>query len=382
MSWVSEAANAVADGASDGAGAVGDQWDSTADALADPDSWLGGDAAAAWDAFEDGTADLLDTLLDSLGQPLADVIDLDDVFSFVEHAGTTIPDQLADVAAATLGAIPERYTDQLSRVAEPFDDLLADIDRVYRDAVDGVLRRAAAMDLLLQDALSGLSAAIDHAAQLLELLPRMLERLLYFLERVVRCLVDLVAMLGGCAGGVVGYYVWKASVVAANALRPIRPIPRKLQDFLQPVFPEFRSYPNAWLGWHNIWLVDDAWVGGSLGTTFAGVTYKGIRFSSVVYVSPPLDMGHYGHVSNIAHELEHVRQMLRFVSEPLFACAYGAGWAVGGGYRQNPFERAAFELECRQRSRILQWVNHVGANEYENPCDKISKHNPCTEGFR
>ena len=140
--------------------------------------------------------------------------------------------------------------------------------------------------------------------------------------------------------------------MTANALEPVSQFPSKLKDFLTPVFPEFGSWQNAWLGWTNIWLVKDAWIAGRSGAAFVGVTIKGVRLSSVVYVSM-LDLRAYGHVSNAAHELEHVRQMTRFVTEENFACAYGAGFALGGGYAQNPFEDAAFELECRQRDRIL-----------------------------
>ncbi len=382
MSWISEAANGVADGASDGAAVVADQWDSATDALSDPEAWIAGQASASWDLIESAGGNLFDPVTDALGAPLGEIVDLDDIVAVMENAAETIPDVVVDVAAGALAAIPEQYADALSHAVEAWDRVLADVDRRFEDIVEDVMRAATALEGILQTTLSRLSEAIEQTAQMLDLLTRMLEGLIYFLGRALRCLVDLVAILGGCVGGTVAYYVWKATVVIANSIEPIRQIPEKLQKFLQPVFPEFSTYQNAWLGWSNIWLVEDAWIGGMAGAAFVGVTYKGIRLSSVVYVDLPLDLRLYGHVSNVAHELEHVRQMTRFVSERAFACAYGAGWLMGGGYAQNPFERAAFELECRQRNRILKWVNNVGKDLYENPCNRISEHNPCSEGFK
>ena len=76
-------------------------------------------------------------------------------------------------------------------------------------------------------------------------------------------------MLGGCAGGLLGYYCWKAAIVTANALKPIRQIPSALKELLNPVFPEFSSFPNARLGWFNIWLVENAWILDGLTDTAA-----------------------------------------------------------------------------------------------------------------
>jgi hypothetical protein len=386
VSLVSDAANAVGDGASDGVSAAGDEWDNANDALSDPGGWAEGQASDAWDSFEDAGSDLFDPLADALGGPLDEIIDLDDVVGVIERAAKTTPDLVVDAASAALASIPEQYSESLSRVIEVWDELLVDVDRMIQNIVDDVMRAATALEEIFQATMTRLTAAIDQTAQLVELVPKMLERLLYFLEKVVRCIVDLLAMLGGCAGGVVGYYLWKSTVVTANLYKPVRQIPKKLQEFLDPVFPEFRSYQNAWVGWHNIYLVEDAWIRTPLGTeplgtAFVDVTFYGVRLSSVVYVKDKLDLHEYWKVSNVMHELEHVRQMTRFVSEMAFACAYGAGLALRLGYNQNPFERAAFALECRQKSRILAWVGPGSAYDYEDPCLKIHRHNPCSTGF-
>ena len=383
MSLVSDAANAVGDGASDGVGAAGDEWDNANDALSDSGGWIDEQASDAWDSFENAGSDLFDPIADALGAPLDEIIDLDDVVGVIERAAETTPDLVVDAASEALAAIPEQYSETLSRVVEVWDDLLVDVDRMIQDIVDDVVRAVTALERIFDATLTRLTAALEQAAQLVELAPMLLERLIYFLERVVRCIVDVVAMLGGCLGGIVGYYLWKSAVVTANLFKPVRQIPKKLQEFLDPVFPEFRNYQNAWVGWHNIYLVDDAWINKSLGTTFVDVTLYGVRLSSVIYVKDKLDLHEYWKVSNVTHELEHVRQMTRFVSEMAFACAYGAGWGVRAGYTQNPFERAAFELECRQKSRIMAFVGPGGtAYKYEDPCTKISRHNPCSTGFK
>ena len=84
------------------------------------------------------------------------------------------------------------------------------------------------------------------------------------------------------------------------------------------------------------------------------------------------------------HELEHVRQMMWFVSEEAFACAYGAGLAMAGGYGQNPFESDAYRLECHEQARILAWLGNPPnalSTPYGNPCDRISRHDPCSKSF-
>lgn len=382
MSWVSEAANAVADGASDGAAAVGDEWDSATGALSDTEAWIAAQASASWGVLESGAGDVFDSIDAALSSSLDLGASLDQIVSHIETAAETVPDRIVDVASRMFAEIPEQLSAALTQVVEVWDHLLDDVDQLIRDATEEVMRAVTAIEQIVENTLAQLSRAVEQAARLLDLLARMLEAIIYFLERFLRCILDAVAMLGGCIGGIVGYYIWKATVVAANALKPISQIPSKLKNFLTPVFPEFASFQNAWLGWSNIWLVDGATIpNGAIGTTFVGVTYKGIRLSSVIYVSQPLDLRQYGHVSNVAHECEHVRQMTRFVSEEYFACAYGAGWGVAGGYRQNPLESAAFQLECRERNRILAWVGNVGINQYENPCGKISHHDPCSRGF-
>jgi hypothetical protein len=380
MSWLSEATNAVADGASDGVAAVSDGWDSATGALSDAEGWITAEASASWDALESGAGSLFDPIEAALGSPFDLGPNLDQIVGDIEKAAEIVPDVVVDVVSRTLAEIPEQVSAALAQTVEIWDHLLDDVDQLIRDVTEEVVRAVTAIEQVLESTLAQLSKAIEQAARLLDLVGRMLEAFIYFLERVLRCIVDVVAILGGCLGGIVGYYIWKATIVTANALKPISQIPSTLKDFLTPVFPEFASVQNGRLGWLNIWLVDNAFIPNAMGTTFVGVTYKGIRLSSVIYVTK-LDLRQYGYVSNVAHECEHVRQMTRFVSEEAFACAYGAGWSIGGGYRQNPFESAAFQLECRQRDRILAWVSNVGKDLYENPCNKISHHDPCSRGF-
>lgn len=47
----------------------------------------------------------------------------------------------------------------------------------------------------------------------------------------------------------------------------------------------------------------------------------------------------------MAHELVHVMQYRRLITEPAFACAYGIGYADAGfDYATNPFEKAAYDF--------------------------------------
>jgi len=140
VSLVSDAANAVGDGASDGVGAAGDEWDNANDALSDPGGWIDEQASDAWDSFENAGSDLFDPIADALGAPLDEIIDLDDVVGVIERAAETTPDLVVDAASEALAAIPEQYSETLSRVVEVWDDLLVDVDRMIQDIVDDVVR--------------------------------------------------------------------------------------------------------------------------------------------------------------------------------------------------------------------------------------------------
>jgi len=55
----------------------------------------------------------------------------------------------------------------------------------------------------------------------------------------------------------------------------------------------------------------------------------------------------------MVHELVHVKQYRRAVLEPVFACAYGIGYAKSGfDYATNPLEREAFDFVDAKRPLI------------------------------
>ena len=79
--------------------------------------------------------------------------------------------------------------------------------------------------------------------------------------------------------------------------------------------------------------------------TFAGVTIAGVTLNNVIFVGPAFDQAAADSRQLLCHELVHVLQYRRFVTEPAFACAYGIGYANAGfDYRSNPMEAEAYDF--------------------------------------
>lgn len=79
------------------------------------------------------------------------------------------------------------------------------------------------------------------------------------------------------------------------------------------------------------------------GMTFAQVTLAGITLTNIIFLADPWDSTNSDDRRLMAHELFHVMQYRRLISEPAFACTYGIGYAEAGfDYRRNPFEATAY----------------------------------------
>jgi hypothetical protein len=58
----------------------------------------------------------------------------------------------------------------------------------------------------------------------------------------------------------------------------------------------------------------------------------------------------------LMHELVHTDQVRRAGSERAFACAYGRGFLVGGGYRGNPLEEEAYAFVAEHGASLPDGV--------------------------
>lgn len=88
--------------------------------------------------------------------------------------------------------------------------------------------------------------------------------------------------------------------------------------------------------------------------TFAGVTLSGISVSNVIFLDNPWDETNDDDRRLMTHELVHVLQYRRFVTESAFACAYGIGYAQAGfDYRANPLEDEAFDFVTANNAAII-----------------------------
>jgi hypothetical protein len=79
--------------------------------------------------------------------------------------------------------------------------------------------------------------------------------------------------------------------------------------------------------------------------TFAGVTLAGVNVTNVIFIDTPWDETNTDDRELMTHELVHVMQYRRFLTESGFACAYGIGFAQAGfDYRENPLEDEAYDF--------------------------------------
>ncbi len=105
---------------------------------------------------------------------------------------------------------------------------------------------------------------------------------------------------------------------------------------------------NADRSFWNVWYIDDARLAADKyndttdAMTMSGVTLAGVTLSHLIYLTEPWDPNADDDRKLMAHELVHVLQYRRLITDPAFGCAYGVGYMEAGfDYEKNPMEEAA-----------------------------------------
>lgn len=388
MALIGDVVDSVSGATGDVLGAAGDAMDGAADTLGTGAAWLEGGAEDLWNALADGSVELMDEFLASIQGGMGEILDgVTDGLSEIAAELGEMPALLVEQAIDHLGAVPDRLMDTMERAIEDaLGGMLDAVDAIERQMADLCGELTTALEDALADQWDRILSGIESAGQWLETLASVIERVLTWLGRALACVAEALAILGSCLGGVVAYHLVKDSTLAANAYQSVQVFPKRFQKFCADVYPEFNGPQNAWLNWSNTWFIDQANLPQNLfgrtvlGMVLAGVTFKGVVLSHLVFLIDKFRLDQYWRVSNAMHELVHVRQMIRFVHEDVFACAYGAGAAIAGGnMREHPMEVEARKLECRYQAQIQQWTGDDNTKEFAiDPCDMTTEaRQPC-----
>jgi hypothetical protein len=378
MSLVGNVVESVSAGAGDAVGAAGDGADAFFDSVGGTGEWLGGEAEQLWDALEEGTVESMDALLDSIHREMDEILDgAWEGLSRTTEQLAEMPHLLAEEAIDQLGAVPDRLLAAMQRSIEDAFGLTVDaVETIQARIVDLSATLMTAFDEALASAWNGLLSNIEGAGRWLETLGAVLERIVLWLGRALRCVFEALAILGACLGGYVSYSLIKESILTLNAYREIRPFPRRFQDFCDDAFREFKGPLNYWLNWWNTWFIDHAnlpqnlFGTQALGMALSNVSRYGVRWSHIVLLHRQFRLDVHWRVSNALHELVHVRQMVRLVHEDVFGCAYGAGIVIARGHMdRHPMEVEARKVECRYEQRIHDWTGDPTLGYAISPCD-------------
>jgi hypothetical protein len=366
-----------------GWGIIGDVVDAAGDAIEDGADWVAGAAEDAADAIGDAADDIGDAVedvIDDIGDAAEAAIDA------LADAAEAAVDALAEAAEAAMDALEDAAGDAWDSLEDAWDHVTAAAEDAWEmvadaaeeawtaltDAVDAawdavVQATEATWDAIVDAAESawdtienGAEAAWDRAAEIVEAgideLSKAYEWAVEAAEDTIEWLgsliVDigkLILELGACLAGQVVYRAAKAGNVIANIYRP----PRLLSsDFKSDMRRVLGRYDAAALGFDTVVYIDDAsltanWFGsgGTAAMTFDGVTLAGVSVSNVIFVRDPWDETDVEDRKLMTHELVHVMQYRRFITESGFACAYGIGFAQSGfDYRTNPMEAEAYDF--------------------------------------
>ena len=247
---------------------------------------------------------------------------------------------VADAAEDAWNTFTDAAEDAWDAVAAAAEDAWEAVEEAASDAWDAVVDGAeAAWDR----AAAIVEAGIDELSKAYEWAVEAAQDAIEWLGGLFVELAELFLQLGACLAGQVVYRVAKAGNVIANIYRPPALLSSDFKSDMGTVF--------SGAGFDTVFYVDDAtlsanWFGdGTDGMTFAGVTIAGVSVSNVIYLDATWDETNDEDRKLMAHELVHVLQYRRFITESGFACAYGIGFAQAGfDYRANPMEDEAYDF--------------------------------------
>lgn len=348
----------VGDAVGDAADAVEDIIDATGDAVGDAVDAVGDAMSEAIEAVGDAASDAIDAVEDAVEDALG-ALDkaASDTWGAVEDAW----DHVVDAAEDAWEAVANAADDAWDIVADGAEDAWEAAASAAEDAWETMEASASeAWDILAEGAETAwdridaiAEAGIDEISKAYEWAMETAEQAIEWLGGLFVELAELIVQLGACLAGQIVYRVAKAATVIANI--------GKMPKLLSPDFQSEMRTVFSGASFSPVVYVDDAtlsanWFGnGTDGMTFAGVTIVGLTLNTVIYLDRTWNETNDDDRKLMAHELVHVLQYRRFLTEPAFACAYGIGFAQGGfKYRSNPLEAEAYDFVAANSAAIVK----------------------------
>lgn len=325
---LADAAEAVEEALDEALDAIADAVEEVGDALADLGADIADIAEEAWDEFEGLADDAWDT-----------------VSSGVEAAWEGLSDGI-EAAWEAAAAVAEDGWEDLSAFAEGAWSELSEGAEAAWEAVD----RAA--EAAWERAVAAAEGMAGQLADLAELSVELMDRLVEFIVDIARTAVDLIKKLGACVGGIVILQLAKTDNLVENFWKTPKQLPASFRTAIEPVFGG-RSFDN-------VWYIDDArlaadWYNDETDAmTMSGATLAGVTLDHLIFVTSPWNPQDPEARKLMAHELIHVLQYRRLVTDPSFGCAYGVGFMEAGfDYAKNPMEDSAYRFVRQNETAIV-----------------------------
>lgn len=356
----------IAEGAAD---VAGDIVDTAGDIIDEAGEALGDAAEAIGDAFEEA-GEAIGEAIEDIGEAVADAVEeaIDAVGEAIEDAAEAIAetaediwDHVTDIAEDAWEAAAGAAEDTWEAVAGAAEDAWEAIAQAAEDTWEEIANAAEEVWEATEDAAeaaweaggAAIEAIGDGIAEAYEWSVDAAEAAAEWLWGRIVDLGELLLQLGACLGGQVVYQLAKSGNVLANFFNPPKLLPAAFRADMEALF-------NT--GFGTVFFVDDAsltanWFAEGTptdGMTFAHAVFAGITVNNIIFIASPWDQTVPDDRTLMAHELFHVMQYRRLITEPAFACAYGIGYAEAGfDYRKNPFEDSAYKFVTDNEASIL-----------------------------
>jgi hypothetical protein len=238
--------------------------------------------------------------------------------------------------------------DAWESAARVVDDLLntltEGVETAWDQLANGAEQAWEALATASETAWNAAAAAVEGAAgtlvDMIEVSIELMVRVVEFFGELIAEAWELIKRLGACLAGILILQITKADNVIENFWKVPKPLPGSYRTDIEPVF----GGKSFW----NVWYIDDArlaadWYNDSTSAmTMSGITLAGVTLSHLIFLTRPWNGTDNADRELMAHELVHVLQYRRLVTDPAFGCAYGIGYEESGfDYWAHPMENAA-----------------------------------------
>ncbi|MEA2024517.1 MAG: DUF4157 domain-containing protein [Actinomycetota bacterium] len=351
---------AVTGGIGDVVDAIGDTAEDAIDAVEEA---VGDAVDAVDDALDDvfdAIEDTLDEMSDSLGDLGADIGDIaddawDSFADFAENAWDTTAAGLEDALDALAQGVEDGWEAASAAIEATWEGLEAAVESGWSELSEVAEATWERIEQASEEAWETATAAVLGAAGalagLVEMSIELMARVVEFLGDLAEQAWELIKQLGACMAGVLILQITKTDNVVENFWKVPKLLPASYRADIEPFFGD-RSF------W-NVWYIEDArlaadWYNDTTDAmTMSGVTLAGVTLSHLIFLTDPWNESNGEDRKLMAHELVHVLQYRRLVTDPAFGCAYGIGYENAGfDYFSHPMETAAYDFVSANAAAI------------------------------